>query len=334
MSEIKMLPEYEVGFQAQTIKKININLSLLDIPTQWRITKGQGIKIGVLDTGLPNHQDVIANVRNAKNFTNSSTMEDKDGHSTFVCGLLAANSKDKENGLIGICPESDIYIAKVLNDKGIGNDLWLANGIYWCIKQGCHILNMSLGAPSKLEEKFLKSKEAVKYAYSKNVYMFAASGNEGVGSVNVPAKWNEVFCISAIDEKNNRASFSNYGQEMDFANIGVNILSSYINNGYASISGTSAAVPGVVGLSSLILSEHFYSQLAKQTPLTNFWQMRSHLIKLCTDLGAKGYDPYFGWGIPTFLPPSQNIVENDTDGIIIDKKENWLSRLLKYLHLK
>lgn len=326
MTMPNLLPEYRVSVQRQSIKKTNINLTLLNIPEKWRTTKGENIKIGVLDTGLPRHRDLEGKVVMWRNFTNSHTVEDLDGHSTHVCGIIAAESKDK-NGLIGIAPHADLVIGKILNDNGAGADEWLAAGIEWCIEQECDIINLSLGAPASMEKKFPLSRAAVKKAYAKNIFMFAASGNDGGNSVAVPARWNEIFCISAIDHNNKRANFSNIGPEVDFSNIGTDVVSTYVGNSYASISGTSQATPGIVGVAALILSEHKQPG-HHDTPIRDFKDLRAHLIQLCTDLGDKGYDKVFGWGNPVFGTKS-GLAPDDFGGLVPEEQKiSWFQKLL------
>jgi subtilisin family serine protease len=325
-----MLPEYQVGVQRQSIQKTNINLALHDVPKQWVKTKGEGVRIGILDTGLPNHRDLNGKVIIAKNFTNSPVVDDLDGHSTHVCGIIAADSKD-DNGLVGIAPKAELVIGKILNDQGAGADEWLAQGIMWCLEQKCDIINMSLGAPAKLERKFKRSKEAIEYAYSKNVYLFAASGNDGAESVNVPGRWNSVFCVGALDSNLKRAPFSNAGPEIDFSNIGTDVVSTYLDNSYAAISGTSQASPGIVGVAALILSEHKIDK-NHTTPINNFMDMRDHLIRLCTDLGTTGHDRIFGWGNPVFGTPS-TITPDDKGGLVPDPPPSLFGRFLNFLRL-
>lgn len=326
MTMPNLLPEYRVGIQRQNIKKININLTLLNIPEKWRTTKGENVRIGILDTGLPRHKDLEGKVVAWKNFTNSPVVDDLDGHSTHVAGIIAAESKDG-NGLVGIAPHSELVIGKILNDNGSGADEWLAAGIEWCLEQKCDIINLSLGAPASLEKKFPLSKAAIKKAHAQNVFLFAASGNDGGSSVSVPARWNEVFCVSAIDYNNKRADFSNIGPEVDFANIGTDVVSTYINNAYASISGTSQATPGIVGVAALILSEHKQPG-HHDTPIHNFNDLRAHLIRLCTDLGVKGYDKMFGWGNPVFGTNS-GLVPDDIGGLVPEEqKTSWIQKIL------
>ena len=331
MSEIKLLPDYEVKFQQQSIEHLNYNHLLHDIPEKWRITKGENIKIGILDTGLPTHKDLEGKVKAYKNFTSDPSELDSDGHSTFISGILAGESKDTNIGIIGIAPKSELYIAKVIGASGGGNDKSLANAIYWCLEQGVDIINMSLGAPASLENKFAWTRQAVLAAAERNIFMFAAAGNDGVGSVDVPAKWNEVFAIAAVDNNQVRATFSNFGPEIDFSGMGVDLVSTYLNNTYSCLSGTSFAGPDIAAIAALILSEH-KNDKEHQTPINNFMDLRMHLVQLCTDLGDGGWDANYGWGLVTFGKPSANLNYKDRYGLVDDQKIiklPWYKRIFK-----
>ena len=316
----KMLPDYTVNFQANSVKIINYNSELHDIPAVWVRTLGEGVKIGILDTGLPNHPDLTGKIADYANFTNEALATDVDGHATHVAGKFAAESTNPNVGIIGIAPKAKLYMGKIMNDHGMGSDKWLAEGIRWCISKGCHIINMSLGAPASAEDRFPLSRRAVLEAYAKNIYMFAAVGNEGINSISLPAKWNEVFAIVSIDKSSNHSSFSNTGPEADFSGLGEEVVSTYLGGKYASLSGTSFASPDVAAIAALIVSDHLNNTDCKQTPLENFWDMRKHLISICTDLGTVGHDNTFGWGNPVFSPPTKGLEYNDVGGIIPEPK--------------
>jgi subtilisin family serine protease len=323
---IKMLPDYKTNFTKNSIEIINYNAELHDIPAIWSRTKGEGIKIGLLDTGLPDHNDVKDKIKDYANFTSDSSVRDIDGHATWVSGKMVGESKNPKVGIIGVAPKADLYVAKVMNDQGMGNDEWLAKGIKWCVDNGCQVINMSLGAPAKFESQFVLTRKEVLKASSKNVFMFAAAGNDGVKSISVPARWNEVFCIVSIDRDQKHSKFSNCGAEADFSGLGENIISTWLNNTYSALSGTSMASPDVAAIAALILSDHLYSDKSHDTPIINFMDMREHLIKLCTDFGAIGYDEVYGWGNPVFSKPDQTYDPKNMGGIVIKvavKKPWW-----------
>lgn len=319
----KMLPTYDVNFSKHNIEIINYNLQLHDVPFIWAQTKGEGIKIGLLDTGLPNHPDVNNKIKGFFNFTTDTSVYDGDGHSTHCAGKLVAESTNPNVGMVGIAPKADLYIGKVMTDSGMGNDEWLAQGIYWCIEQGCHIINMSLGAPAKAEKKFKKTRAAILEGKRRNIHFFAAAGNEGINSIAVPAKWNEVFCIGSIDKNAQHSPFSNYGPEMDFVGLGSDVISTYLGGNYASLSGTSMATPDIAAIAALILSRH----LKDEGRIIDFYELRNELRKISTDLAKPGFDPKTGHGNPVFGKNNNIFDPNDMSGIVATEKKPWWKSL-------
>lgn len=317
------LPEYEVNILTKNVGQLNFNNSLANIPSQWTKTKGEGVKIGVLDTGLPNHNDLNHKIVNYKNFTSSKTVEDIEGHSSSVCGIIAAE-RSNGSGVTGIAPLSSLYVGKVLTDKGVGNDKWLSEGILWCIEQGCHIINMSVGAPASAAKKFKRTKEAIKLANEKGVILFAAAGNDGSHKIDIPARWNQVFCIVAIDREKERAYFSNSGPEVDFSALGVDVVSTYLDQQYASVSGTSFACPVATGIAALILGEDIKKP---NREIKNWWDMRAKLISLSSPIKEAPWNPEYGFGNIVF-GSKVNTVDpyNKIYGIVEEEQELSLFR--------
>ncbi len=115
-----------------------------------------------------------------------------------------------------------------------------SQGIDWSIANGMDIVNMSLGTTS--DSQILH--DAMDKAYEQGVLLVAASGNDGNGKpVNYPAAYSGVVAVSATNEKNQLASFSTTGDEVEFSAPGTNITSTYLNQFYATGSGTSQATP-------------------------------------------------------------------------------------------
>jgi len=172
---------------------------------------------------------------------------------------------------------------KVLDQSGAGTLFDVAEGIIWATDNGAKVINLSLG--NYAESKYLH--DAIKYAYSKDVVMVAATGNDNTDELGYPASYPEVLGVSAVDSFQSRAEFSNYGDYIDVMAPGVNIPSTYPDNQYAALSGTSMASPHVAGLAGLIR--------ALNPSLTN--EEVYNLIKdTATDLGAPGKDIYYGYG--------------------------------------
>jgi len=135
--------------------------------------------------------------------------------------------------------------------------------------------------------------QEVDKAYSQGVLVVAAVGNDGTSSgstdtVEYPAKYSSVIAVAATDSSNQRASFSSTGSTVEVAAPGVNIRSTYLNNQYVTMSGTSMATPFVVGDLAL---------LKQANPGLSPSQLRTKLRENVIDLGTLGKDNWFGYGL-------------------------------------
>jgi hypothetical protein len=164
----------------------------------------------------------------------------------------------------------------------------LDDAIIYAADNGARVITMSLGVgPSSAIT------SAVNYAYNtRGVFIDNAAGNEN-GPVNYPSTLGNVVAVGATDHNDNRASFSNFGPELEVAAPGVDILSTQIGNTYGTSSGTSFASPHVAGVAALLM--------AQNPGATNVE------VRLCINTSAEdqvgnptqdtpGKDNYYGWG--------------------------------------
>lgn len=245
--------EMEIVTSIQDAKqKAGWNITAFDLPNTWEKTRGEGVKIGVLDTGCDlDHPDLKKNLLEGKNFVNSKNDPwDDNKHGTHVCGIISAENNDI--GVIGVAPKSQIVPIKVLDKHGNGNLVDVAKGIRWAVDVAkVDLICMSLGAPNPVQE----VRKAIQYAISKNVTCFVAAGNAGVTKrIFFPANYPETIAIGSIDQDFNRSKFSNTGDNLDFMAPGSQILSTIPDNWYGVLGGTSMATPFVVGIAALYLS--------------------------------------------------------------------------------
>ncbi len=220
-------------------------------------TKGSGIGVAVLDTGIANHEDlVVAGGFNAIKGASINNYHDGNGHGTHVAGTIAA--RDNEKGVVGVSPLVDLYAVKVLGDNGSGSISDIVNGIQWTVNNEIPIINMSLGTSSH----FQTLKDACDNAYSAGVLLVAAAGNSGNPGgggdhVGYPARYSSVIAVAASDDRDRRASFSSTGPAVELIAPGVGINSTWPAwdknfNGYRSLNGTSMASPHVAGAAALV----------------------------------------------------------------------------------
>lgn len=233
-------------------QKAGWNITAFDLPSAWNKTRGEGVKIAVLDTGCDlDHPDLNDNLLPGKNFINIKQQPwDDNQHGTHVSGIIAAENNDI--GMVGVAPGSKIIPVKVLDSRGNGNLLAVANGIRWAVDSAkADIICMSLGSPRPVQQ----VRKAIQYAASKGIPCFIAAGNAGLTrEIFYPAAYPETIAIGSINENFDRSSFSNTGEGLDFMAPGGKIFSTVPDNWYAILSGTSMATPFAVGVAALVLS--------------------------------------------------------------------------------
>lgn len=280
------------AFRVQTLSEVtDYNHELMNIPDAWKNSRGGGVKVAILDTGAPNHKDLT--VSGCASFVRGY-LSDLAGHSSFCGGIIAATAGNGI-GIKGIAPDCEDYYGAVLDKYGSGTTKSLIDGIYWAVDVvGANIINMSLGIPASFNVD-PELEKACEYAYDKGTTLFAAAGNDS-GDVNYPARFESVIAVAAVDRKQKLAHFSSRGPEVEFAAGGVDVFSTYLNNTYASMSGTSFACPAVSAVGALIQG----ANKAKDGKFLYPAELRDELRKIAYDVGPVGRDDEFGWGIPLF----------------------------------
>lgn len=245
--------EKEEVFSIQdAMQKYGWGITAFDLPSAWSKSKGEGVKVAVLDTGVDlDHPDLSKSILPGFNFVSPGKQPwDDNQHGTHVAGIIAASNN--EIGMVGVAPESKIIPVKVLNKGGNGSLLDVAKGIRWAVDEGkADLICMSLGSPNPVQE----VRKAVQYALSKKVVCFVAAGNAGITKqIFYPANYPETIAIGSIDENLSRSMFSNTGENLDFMAPGGKIFSTIPDNWYAVLSGTSMAAPFATGVAALVLS--------------------------------------------------------------------------------
>jgi hypothetical protein len=261
------------------------NLPEIATENGWNVTRGStDVIVAVVDTGVQSdHPDLIGRLVTGTNIVDPSRPPDDDvGHGTHVAGIIAAEVNNNE-GVAGMTWFTKIMPVKVLDSSGAGSTYSVAEGIIWATDHGAHIINMSLG--NYAEAQFLH--DALKYAHDHGVVLVAASGNDNTDRPGYPAAYPEVIAVSATDQGEGRAQYSNYGDYIDVAAPGTSIPSTYPGSRYAALSGTSMASPHVAALASLIR--------AANSKLTND-EVMEILRRTAKDLGTAGKDNDFGYG--------------------------------------
>ncbi len=275
-------PDRPVHMIAQTTPW---GINAVNAPTAHaRGTKGSGVKVGIIDTGIDHgHPDLAGNYVSGIDYVNGDNDPmDDNGHGSHVSGTVAA--VDNSIGVIGVAPSASLYGIKVLDAAGSGTFSNVVAGIDWAAANGMDVVNMSLGA--SIGTSALQT--ACDNAYASGVVICAAAGNDYGGPVGYPAKYSSTIAVSAVDQNNNLANFSNKGPEVEVTAPGVGIVSTYKNGQYATLDGTSMATPHVAGVVALIWSTGQF---------TSATAVRNQLTSTATDIGAAGRDNNFGFGL-------------------------------------
>lgn len=208
------------------------------------------IKVAILDSGIE-YTDRL-NVVKRKSFipgevAGNDLFEDISGHGTSVAGVLAAKGIDGST-LNGINSNVDIYSAKILDEENKAPISRVIAGIYWAIDNNVNIISISFGT-----KEYSKALElAVKEATDKGILVVAAAGNDNTTVVEYPAAFDEVLAVGGIDSNGNISSQSSKGKEIDVYAPGEKVVSLGSFDGEVIVTGTSIAVPHVVGVASVL----------------------------------------------------------------------------------
>lgn len=231
----------------------------------WNVTKGAGVKVAILDTGLDmNHPELASKVVLQKVF-NTNSIDDQFGHGTHVAGIVSAITGNTQ-GIAGTCPDCQLIIGKVMDDSGYGAYSVISQGMTWAADNGAKVINMSLGGYQS--DNVLA--DATKYAWDKGSIVVAAAGNDNTTNMFYPAPYPNVVSVAATDNKDQKASFSNYGSWVQIAAPGKDIFSTLPTHSYGLqskgialnydyLSGTSMATPMVSGIAALLWSTPPYN---------------------------------------------------------------------------
>lgn len=269
----KIEPNYETSTTLQE------STTQIEAETAWNNNAtGEDINVAVLDTGIQaNHPNL--NIAEEIDFTGEGTQDD-DGHGTHVAGIIASQHEDNR----GVAYQSTLNDVKVLGADGSGSGTDLLDGIEWTIENDIDIAVMSLGATVDQcdGEDFLS--QAVDEAFQNGVFVTVAAGNEGPEeqSITIPGCSQEALTVGSVDKNNEIASYSSRGPtadnqvKPDVVAPGTNIESTYNNEDFQTLTGTSMATPHVAGQAANIL---------QQNPDTTNEELKNQITQTTVDLG-------------------------------------------------
>lgn len=246
------------------------------------ITRGKGVTIGVLDTGVDDrHIELRKSLLYNKDFTGEG-LGKLHPHGTHVAGIISG-----WKSIMGVAPDATINSYKVLTSTGSGSSNALVAGLRAAKEDGCDIVNLSLGSNTKMRG----VEAAIRELVDDGIVVVCAAGNDGV-HIDYPAALQETIAVAAADYDTNWfiADFSSpsVGKGLvDTAAPGVKILSSIPDSKYARYSGTSMATPIVSGILALLLSADPEQR----------YRVNDILRNTSIDIEVKGRDKKSGWGV-------------------------------------
>ncbi|GAB3280832.1 hypothetical protein GCM10027449_21810 [Sinomonas notoginsengisoli] len=300
------------GAAADSIRDREYWLGEYGIAKAWEVSKGTGVKVAVIDSGVDGtHPDLRGVVVGGHD---SSGAGGADGqkpigarpeHGTLVATMLAGRghaadaAKDPKkdaggpDGIVGVAPESQILAASTwlgsANPAGRSDTEQIPDAVRWAVDQGAKVINISLGSASPVWPPSWDS--AFQYAEQKDVVLVAAAGNRVGGNVQVgaPATIPGVLTVAGLDrEQKASIDSSSQGISIGVAAPAEELVGGLPDGQYAQWAGTSGAAPIVSGVAALIRSKW---------PDMSAAQTINRIISTAKDVGAPGADPIYGRGI-------------------------------------
>ncbi|MEV7613003.1 type VII secretion-associated serine protease mycosin [Streptomyces sp. NPDC089799] len=279
-------------------------LTVLRAEEAWGITRGEGVTVALLDTGVDGtHPDLTGRVLPGKDLVGFGAVQGDKAwahHGTAMAGIIAGHGHgdDRRSGVMGIAPAAKILPVRVILEEGDPargkarekKGGALAEGIRWATDHGADVINMSLGDDSSSAHHEAAEDEAVQYALSKGVVVVASAGNSGRKGhpVSYPAAYPGVIAVTAVDRKGRRASFSTRNWYASVSAPGDEVVIADPDRKYYDGWGTSAAAAYVSGTAALIRAK--YPKLAPS-------QVKRLLEDTASDRPRGGRDDSRGRGL-------------------------------------
>ncbi|MFI0410735.1 S8 family serine peptidase [Actinomadura sp. 3N508] len=279
----------------------------------WPITKGNGVTVAVIDTGvqanLPELQGVVVPGANAEDGTGDGK-QDLDrfgsGHGTAMASLIAAQGSG--TGMLGVAPEAKILPIYAHSNPGYGKGIRLA------ADRGAQVINLSQAIAGPCPRDL---QESIAYALGKDAVVVAGAGNDGNGanSSNSPANCKGVLSVGAVDPKFNPWEKTQRQSYVTVAAPGENTLAVFGDGKIHYGGGTSAATALTSGAIALIRAKH---------PDMKNREVVRQLIASAKDIAEKGRDNRTGYGIIRPYRPLAGQAPTGTANPVFEEFDSWM----------
>jgi type VII secretion-associated serine protease mycosin len=266
--------------RADTVRDREWWLSTLKVDQAQRITKGAGVTVAVVDSGVnADHPDLRGAVLTGRDMVSGKNGQfDAEGHGTAMAGIIAARGRGGA-GFLGIAPA-----AKILPVTPSDDTMFAAAGIRWAAEHGAKVINLSfaIGPSDNLHA-------AIREAAAADVVLIGAVGNTGNkgNKIEYPVSYPEVLGVGAVDRNGKVLPVSQHGAQVDLVAPGKDMLLPVYGKKYLMGTGTSGAAAIVSGAAALIRARH---------PDLSAAQVVQLLTDTATDRGRAGRDDYYGSG--------------------------------------
>lgn len=285
-------------------------LDYLKANQDWQVSKGSGVTIALLDTGVASIPDLTGRVNSGADYSegttssgNGETDTDSNGHGTGMASVIAGNGTD----VTGLAPSAAILPVRVAAGTNGFVASNIASAIQYAISQHVGVINLSFGGPQDLGSQV---SAAIAQAVAANIVVVAAAGNDGT-SVEYPAAYPGVVAVGAIDQNGQAWSQSNTGAQVALAAPGVEIYRDNNLNQQGTESGTSEATAYVSATAALIRSAH---------PDWTAGQVIRDLISTATPASGQAAgqrSDQYGYGVVTPLKALQASAPSDTSNPLL-----------------
>ncbi|MBI1205615.1 MAG: S8 family serine peptidase [Rhodopseudomonas sp.] len=279
-------------------------LAKLRLPQAHALTKGDGVLVAVVDSGVDaSHPELAGSI--AGSFDALATKEPPNKHGTAIAGLIAAHGR-----LMGAAPAARLLAVRVFDAAGGGTTFDIVKGLDYAATQHARIINMSFaGPPDPIVRRSLTAADKM------GIVLIAAAGNAGPKSPPLyPAAYPDVIAVSASDADNKPSAFSNRGRHIAVTAPGTDIMVAIPDGEFEVSSGTSYSAAEVAGVTALMLARD-----GKLTPA----QVRRILTTTAQDIGPKGRDSLFGAG----LADAFGAVSSETAAVASDGTRQPIERV-------